>query len=176
VGRKVGLVSGERWAVFNEEERILADESARLDETCVAPDDNNTLELLGIGSITRKTTLKELLRRPEVAYKDILRLSSPAGDLPADVEELLEVQIKYDGYIKRQSEQVERFKRLEDMSIPENFDYEAVPAISREGREKLARVCPASVGQAVRIPGVTPADVSILMVALERRRREAALS
>ncbi|HAH86998.1 MAG TPA: tRNA uridine-5-carboxymethylaminomethyl(34) synthesis enzyme MnmG, partial [Armatimonadetes bacterium] len=127
-------------------------------------------------NISKKTTLKDLLRRPEVAYKDILRLSSCAKVLPADVEELLEVQVKYDGYIKRQSEQVERFKRLEDMAIPEEFDYESVPAISREGREKLSQVLPASVGQAVRIPGVTPADISILMVALERQRRAAALS
>ncbi|MFA6666391.1 MAG: tRNA uridine-5-carboxymethylaminomethyl(34) synthesis enzyme MnmG, partial [Armatimonadota bacterium] len=132
--------------------------------------------LLGIDNISKKTTLKDLLRRPEVAYKDILRLSSCAKVLPVDVEELLEVQVKYDGYIKRQSEQVERFKRLEDMAIPEEFDYESVPAISREGREKLSQVLPASVGQAVRIPGVTPADISILMVALERQRRAAALS
>lgn len=176
VGRRVGLVSHRRWAAYKEKDRLLAKESARLEETYISPEDSKSLKLLGIDNISKKTTLKDLLRRPEVAYKDILRLSSCAKVLPTDVEELLEVQVKYDGYIKRQSEQVERFKRLEDMAIPEEFDYESVPAISREGREKLSQVLPASVGQAVRIPGVTPADISILMVALERQRRAAALS
>ena len=95
----------------------------------------------------------------------------PEQRLPEDVGEQIEISVKYDGYIRRELLQVERAKRLESLAIPDDFDYAAVEALSREGRDKLGRVRPSSVGQAARIPGVTPADLSILMVLLERNRR-----
>ena len=170
IGREIGLVKDDRWASFTCKSESVSCELQRLRDTFIKPCEDEKLTLLGIESLPRRISMEGLLRRPEVRYTDIARLNG-SGELPADVQEQVELQVKYDGYIQREQVQVEKRSRLEALSIPEGFDYGSVTAISREGREKLLRVQPASIGQASRIPGVTPADISILMVALERYRR-----
>lgn len=171
IGREIGLVKGDRWSVFVHKSEQIVAETERLKITYLKPSENEKLTILGLESLPRKVSLDELLRRPEVKYADIVRLNGLESRLPADVEEQVELQVKYDGYIQREKIQIERHGRLEAHSIPEGFDYNIVTALSREGREKLTRVQPTSIGQASRIPGLTPADISILMVTLERNRR-----
>lgn len=169
IGREIGLVDDTRWDVFTRKSELIRTEISRLRDTRLNPD--NGLSALGIEPPARKISLADLLRRPEIRYTDIVRLNGRHRSLPNDVQEQVELQVKYEGYIRREQAQIERFKRLESLRISEDFDYHAVSAISREGREKLARVRPTSVGQAGRIPGVTPADISIVMVVLERNKR-----
>jgi tRNA uridine 5-carboxymethylaminomethyl modification enzyme len=197
VGCEIGLVSDERWGVFTRKSELIESEVARLRSLFISPDDRNALEMLGLDSLVRRTSLEDLLRRPEIRYADLAEKASvspafgerllagnagvppaPSGRdvraprIPDDVAEQVEIRIKYDGYIKRQEIQVERHKRLETMTIPESFDFNSIRAISREGQEKLTHVQPTSIGQAARIPGLTPADIAVLMVALERDRRQ----
>jgi tRNA uridine 5-carboxymethylaminomethyl modification enzyme len=171
VGRDIGLVKDDRWSVFEHRSELIEAEMERLRCTFVGSDDGEKLAALGIGDLSRKVSLEELLRRPEIRYSDIARLNGLSARLPADVEEQVETRIKYDGYIQRELAQVEKHKRLEALCIPDAFDYSSATAISREGREKLERVGPTSIGQAARIPGLTPADISVLMVILERDRK-----
>lgn len=172
LGRRIGLVSDERWAIFERKMSLISNEIERLRTTFIAPYDTDKLTTLGLDGISRRVSLEELLRRPEIRYKDLLTLNGRHDSLPTDVEEQVEIQIKYEGYIQRQQLQIEKHRKLENLRIPEDFDYGSVTALSREGREKLMRTRPASIGQATRIPGVTPADVSVLMVLLERMRRQ----
>ena len=116
-----------------------------------------------------------MLKRPEIGYEAITQLSPPPQSLPEAVGEQVEIQIKYDGYIRRQAVQIEQFKKLEHLRIPSDFEYEFIHGLKTEAREKLATIRPASIGQASRIPGVSPADISILMVWIQgHQRREAA--
>jgi len=172
VGREIGLVKDDRWETFNRKSGLIETEIGRLRETFVSDQEREKLALLGIETLMRRSSLEELLRRPEIGYAEIARLNGEDIDLPWDVREQVELQVKYEGYIARQQMQVDRQCRLETLRIPDGFDYASVGALSREGREKLARVQPTSIGQASRIPGVTPADISILMVILERGRRQ----
>lgn len=171
IGRETGLVEDDRWAAFQHRSELIEAEMERLQGTFIGMDDSERLAGLGIDNLARKVSLEELLRRPEINYSDIVRLNGLPARLPADVEEQVEVRIKYDGYIQRELAQVEKHRRLEALRIPEDFAYASASAISREGREKLDRIRPASIGQAARIPGLTPADISILMVILERDRK-----
>jgi len=173
VGREIGLIGDDRWSVFLRKSESVKTELNRLRHTYVRRDDAEQLAALGIESLPRRASLEELLRRPEVRYADIVRLNGRGSRLPADVEQQVELLVKYDGYIRREQACVERARRLEALRVPEDLDYGSVAAISKEGREKLARVRPSSIGQAARIPGLTPADISILMVILERNRRQA---
>ncbi len=171
VGREIGLVSDARWSLFCEKSALIAGEIERLRRTFVMPGDSEKLRAVGVDNLYSKASFEDLLRRPEIGYTDIIKLNGLTARLPADVEEQVELQVKYDGYIRRQEAQVERHKRLESLAIPSGFDYQRVVSISKEGREKFGRVQPLSVGQAARIPGITPADISVLMVVLERDRR-----
>lgn len=173
-GRRVGLVSDARWEAFERKSAMVAEELERIRTTYVGPEDDESLSLLRVPSLPRRVSLGELLRRPEVSYADIMRLNGLRTELPAAVREQVELHVKYEGYIRRQQAQAEQQERLEHLAIPAGIDYMTVSALSREGREKLCRVQPSSIGQAARIPGVTPADVSVLMVLLERSRRERA--
>ena len=118
------------------------------------------------------SSLAGLLRRPEMTYKKILQLPLEHPPLPEEVCEQVEVQVKYEGYIKKQEAQVERFRRLEEKRIPDDLDYSRVRGLSAEAREKLELIRPGSIGQASRIVSVTPADISVLLIDLEQRRRK----
>ena len=173
LGREIGLVDDARWSRFQTKMRLIECERKRLAETFVRPSDSHVLERLGIEIQDRSFSLEEILRRPEISYADIARAAGN-GHIPEDVAEQVELGIKYQGYIDRQRLQVEQAARLESRAIPDGVGYQAIKALSREAREKLDRVRPSTLGQAARIPGVTPADIAILTVFLQNlnQRRE----
>jgi len=169
IGRKVGLVDDNRWNRFETKQNLIEKERNRLAITFLKPSDADAIAALGMEISGRSYSLEEILRRPEVTYADIAR-AVPNGEVPADVAEQVELAIKYSGYIDRQEIQVEQARRMEDNLIPAEVDYAAIRALSREAAEKLARIRPATLGQASRVPGVTPADVAILAVHIEQQK------
>jgi tRNA uridine 5-carboxymethylaminomethyl modification enzyme len=171
IGRAIGLVDDARWERFDRRQRAINTEMERLHDTPVTQKDNARLIALGAAPVDTRSSLEEVLRRPEIDYGWIARNYASPLSIPPDVGEAVEVHVKYAGYIVRQEEQVVRHRRLAAVCIPRDLDYATLRAISMEGREKLARVRPESIAQAARIPGVTPADLQVLMVLLEQRRR-----
>lgn len=169
IGRKVGLVDDGRWSRFETKRGLIEKERGRLASTFVRPSDTDAVAALGMEITGRAYSLEEILRRPEISYSDIAR-AVPNGDVPRDVAEQVELAIKYSGYIDRQEIQVAQARRMEDRIVPAETDYTAIRALSREAAEKLARIRPATLGQASRVPGVTPADVAILAVYIEQQK------
>lgn len=172
IGRKIGLVKDARWQRFSAKKAEIDKALAMLRETIINPS-QSVLEMLeekGITEIKNSQSLFDLMRRPEVSY-DLLQ---PMYDLPLISEEAkkqVEITVKYDGYIRKQLDQVHRMEKLEGKRIPDSLDYDEVPNLRDEAREKLKNIKPMSLGQAGRISGVSPADVSVLMVYLEQQRR-----
>lgn len=173
-GHQVGLVTPERYARFEEKQKLIEGEKHRLGSTPISPAPLVQTRLTELGSTEIRQTmpLMELLRRPEVSYPDLAAMADGFPELPAEVTEQVEVQVKYEGYIKKQLAQVERFAKLEEKRIPGWVDYAEVRGLSTEAGQKLTAVRPASIGQASRISGVSPADISILLVYLEQKRRQ----
>ncbi|MGI6295836.1 MAG: tRNA uridine-5-carboxymethylaminomethyl(34) synthesis enzyme MnmG [Armatimonadota bacterium] len=169
IGRQVGLVSDERWERFQTKQAMVEKEHIRLANTYLRPSDTQQTEALGIQINGRSISLEEILRRPDIQYSDIAR-AVPNGEVPPDVAEQVEICVKYMGYIERQEAQVQQARKLEEKPIPQAIDYAEIRALSREAAEKLARVRPTTLGQASRIPGVTPADVAILAVSIANSR------
>ena len=177
IGRDAGLVTDERWSRFGTKQRMIEDERARLASTFVRPSDSEAIESLGLNISGRGYSLEEILRRPEITYADIASAApngpstgsgpSASSGLPPDVAEQVEMAVKYSGYIERQEVQVRQARKMEEKPIPPSVDYPALRALSREAAEKLAQVRPTTLGQASRVPGVTPADVAILAVHIE---------
>lgn len=163
-GRRIGLVDDQRWKSFLQKQELIKAELSRLSRTIVRPDDER-LPALGVESLSKPMSLEELLRRPEVSYERIVRVC-PNGRLDPDSALYVEMSIKYRGYIEREMVHVERQGRLESRALPEGIDYRSIKALSREAQDKLTRIRPATLGQACRIPGVTPADVAVLSVYL----------
>ncbi len=171
LGHEVGLVSDGRYARARRRRRLVEEEIDRLNETRVRGDDVNThLENLGTSPLSEVSSLAQLLRRPEVSYETLAPVDPHRPQLARSVRDSVEIEIKYEGYIGKQKEQVRRYRRSERTRIPHDVDYAVIPGLSREAREKLQRVMPRSLGQAMRIPGVSPSDISVLMVWLERDR------
>ena len=173
-GHKAGLVSEERFKMFNEKYEMVKQEKIRLAQTNVPPDEvtQQVLKDKNSSEIRQNTFLIELLKRPEITYEDLSKMNKGFPALPEEVVEQVEVQVKYQGYIKKQMEQVERFQRLESKKIPDWINYEELKGLSTEAKQKLRKLRPFSVGQASRISGVSPADISVLMVSMEQKRRE----
>jgi len=176
-GRELGLVDDARWEDFSRKREAVAAETARLSALWAAP--NNALgaslaSSIGV-DVSRESNAIELLRRPELDYAMLMRVPQigPGADDPK-VAEQVEIETKYSGYLQRQREEIARARRNEATAIPEGFDYARVRGLSAEVRQKLERVRPQTVGQAQRIPGMTPAAISLLLVHLERARRERA--
>ncbi len=171
IGRRLGLVDDERWRVFEARRAAIARERQRLLDTWVRPAELNEAEAQRVlkGPLSRESRAFELLRRPEVNYVDLMTLPGvgPGVNDPT-VAEQVEIQCKYAGYIERQREEIERHRRHEEMSLPPDLDYGDVRGLSTEVREKLAHHRPVTLGQAGRLPGVTPAAVSLLLVHLKR--------
>ena len=173
IGRRIGLVSDARWDRFLQKKAAIDDALKLLHEMTLTPStaQNAALEEAGIAPIRTATTAYDLLKRTEVTY-DSLRTALP--DLPAlakEVRDQVEIQSRYEGYIKKQMEQVAHMEKLEAKRLPENINYNDVPSLRDEAREKLQNIRPESLGQASRISGVSPADVSVLMVWMEQQRR-----
>jgi len=171
-GYKIGLISEEEYEKFLKKKEILQKELNRLSVIKVSPEEANPLlKQAGTAEITEKTTLEQLLKRPEVSYELIRRLSPPEVELSEELENLLVTEVKYKGYIQKQLRQVERMKKMEAKAIPDDFNYDSVAGLSKEVLSKLKEIRPRNIGQAMRIPGVTPAAISLLLIALERQRR-----
>ncbi|BCN33022.1 tRNA uridine-5-carboxymethylaminomethyl(34) synthesis enzyme MnmG [Anaeromicropila herbilytica] len=173
IGYSIGLISEERYQNLLNKEKMIQDEILRLENTNIGATkdvqeilDKNNSTLLKSG-----TTLAELVRRPELSYEIVKGIDKKRVDLPDDVKEQVNINIKYDGYIKRQLKQVEQFKKLENKLIPSDIDYNNINSLRNEAKQKLVSVKPLSVGQASRISGVSPADISVLLVYLEQLRR-----
>ena len=172
-GREIGLVPDDDYRRYEEKRDSVSRELERVRKVWVQPSTevNAVLASKGSAALVSDASLEQLLKRPEVQYEDIERISPPANPIKQDAAEQIEVQIKYDGYILRQEKQVERLAGLEHRDIPDDLDYDAVVGLGAEVRQKLKQVRPVSLGQASRISGVTPAALSLLMVALEKRKR-----
>ena len=175
IGHEIGLISDERYTAFLHKKAAVEQEKERLTRLMIKPGEHTNKVLEGIGSSPIKSgvTLAELIRRPEVGYANTAALDPERPVLSDAVCEQVEVQIKYDGYIKKQVAQVERFKKMEKKLIPENIDYTAIGGLRLEAVEKLTDIQPKSMGQASRISGVSPADLSVLLIYLEQNRRQA---
>lgn len=175
IGHEIGLISDERYTAFLHKKAAVEQEKERLTRLMVKPGEHTNKVLEGIGSSPIKSgvTLAELIRRPEVGYANTAALDPERPVLSDAVCEQVEVQIKYDGYIKKQVAQVEQFKKMEKKLIPENIDYTAIGGLRLEAVEKLTDIQPKSMGQASRISGVSPADLSVLLIYLEQNRRQA---
>jgi tRNA uridine 5-carboxymethylaminomethyl modification enzyme len=172
-GHELGLVSGDVYKKFLEKKKSIERETTRLKKTWVKPTPEVNAVLAGRGSteLPGEASLDQLIKRPELGYGDIAKISPPGTPLDNAEEEQVEIQVKYEGYIQRQFRQVERFASLEQKTIPADMDFDAVTGLGNEVKQKLKQVQPVSLGQASRISGVTPAALSLLMVALERRKR-----
>jgi len=174
IGREAGLVDDHRWRRFCLRKAAIEAELHRLANVFVTPRDNARLIELGTAPVATKVSLRDVLRRPDIDYAWIARHFPPAEPLtPEDAQEV-EVHVKFEGYIVRQELQVADASRLDNMAIPPDLDWHAIRALSMEGREKLSRIRPQSIGQAARIPGVTPADIQVLAVIVDQRQRTSA--
>lgn len=176
MGYRIGLVSGERYKKFLKRKKLIEGEISRLKNTMLVVDERVKRILSEAGSVEPKKsmTLADLLKRPEIKYSHIEAISEPDEDLPEDVREEVEVEVKYEGYIKKQLAQVERQKKMEEMKIPAEIVYRDIKGLSAEAVQKLEKIKPATIGQALRISGVSPADISVLLVYLEQRKRRKA--
>jgi tRNA uridine 5-carboxymethylaminomethyl modification enzyme len=161
IGHKIGLISDERFHKFEEKRTNIENEVKRLKETIVKPSEE-------VNNLLKENGTSELLKRTELDYEKLASIDLERPKLTRQEKEEVEIQIKYEGYIKMQEAQVEKFKKLETKILPENIDYEKVTGISLEGRQKLNKYKPHSIGQASRISGVSPADISVLLVFLQQ--------
>ena len=172
IGYKVGLISEKRYNEFKNKKEMIEEEINRLKKTTIKPTDevNQLLRKFNSSSIDTGVKLADLLKRTEITYEILQPIDIEREDLPNEVKEEVEIQIKYEGYIKLQEEQVEKFKKLENKVIPEKIRYDEIKGLRLEARQKLDKVKPISVGQASRISGVSPADISVLLVYLEQMK------
>ncbi len=173
---ELGLVDKERVEQIREYKLKIRKETQRLRTTTVRPDDktNELLERRGSPHLSEPTQLDRLLKRPGILYTDIEKLAPPETPLPERVKQQVEIEIKYEGYIEKQRREIEKFKNIESVKIPQDFDFTAVYGLSNELKEKLSSVRPISLGQASRVEGMTPAALSVLMVSLKTGRKGAA--
>ena len=168
IGHEVGLIDEKCYQNLLKKEEQIAQEIDRVNHTNVGTSEKvqQLLDSYGSTRLTSGTTLAELIRRPELSYDKLKEIDEDRPDLPWDVAEQVNINIKYEGYIKRQMKQVEQFKKLENRKIPENIDYNEIQSLRIEAKQKLSQIRPASIGQASRISGVSPADISVLLVYL----------
>ncbi|MEG3271019.1 tRNA uridine-5-carboxymethylaminomethyl(34) synthesis enzyme MnmG [Streptococcus suis] len=174
IGRQVGLVDDERWQVFQIHKNQFDNEMKRLESIKLKPikETNEKVVAMGFKPLTDALTAKEFMRRPDVTYADVVAFIGPAAeDLDAKTIELIETEVKYEGYIAKALDQVEKMKRMEEKRIPADIDWDDIDSIATEARQKFKLISPETIGQASRISGVNPADISILMVYLEGRSR-----
>ena len=173
-GYQIGLISEEQYQSLLKKKQMIKEEICRMKEHTVGASKENQDFLIRHNSSTLKTgsNLAELVCRPELSYEILSEIDSDRPSLPADVIEQVEIEIKYEGYIERQLRQVEQFKKMERKKIPADIDYDSVPSLRIEARQKLKSFHPMSIGQASRISGVSPADVSVLLVYLEQYNRK----
>ncbi len=173
IGHRVGLISEERYQAFLHKKAQIEAEVERLHQTVVRPtkEVNEFLRQKGTSELTTGSKMDELLKRTEIRYQDLAQIDEQMPEFPIEVAEEVEIQVKYEGYIKLQESQVEKFKKLEQKKLPQDIDYEQIKGLRLEARQKLNKIKPESVGQASRISGVSPADISVLLIFLEQNKR-----
>ncbi len=171
-GYKIGLISEERYERFKRKKADIETEMKRLKNLILKPNDQvqNLIKSAGGSALKDGIRASDLLKRPEMTYEHIELLAKSEKELDPEIKEQIEIQIKYEGYIEKSLQQVERLKKMEDKKIPENIDYDAISGLATEARQKLKKIHPLSLAQASRISGVNPADISILLVYLEQGR------
>lgn len=169
IGHEIGLISEERWQHYLHKQELIEQERKRIEKLTFGPSKelNEMLESRGTAPMETGAHASDLIRRPQVSYKDLEPFDTERPKLPDEVTEQVEIQIKYEGYIQKQLIQVEQMRRLETRKIPEDINYEEVRGLRLEAIEKLQRIRPHSIGQASRIPGVSPADISVLLIYME---------
>jgi tRNA uridine 5-carboxymethylaminomethyl modification enzyme len=174
IGRKIGLISDDRWQRFQKKEEQKKQELERAQKTTLPPSDelNNILVSHGTSAVTSGVRLAELIRRPQLNYEILTPIDKGRPDFPPAIFENVEIELKYEGYIKRQKAQIEETRRLENHRLPQEIDYTKMTGLRTEAQERLNKVRPASVGQASRIYGVSPADISVLLIWLEKGRKK----
>jgi len=173
IGHEIGLISDERYRKFEEKRKQIEDEIKRVKNTIIPPHENvnRFLERRNSTPIKSGVKLADLLRRPELSYEDLAEIDEGRPALSRAVKEQVEISIKYEGYINRQIQQVEQFKKLENRKLPKDIDYLSIQGLSLEARQKLDKIRPDSIGQASRITGVSPADINVLLIYLEQMKR-----
>ncbi|HZG83224.1 MAG TPA: tRNA uridine-5-carboxymethylaminomethyl(34) synthesis enzyme MnmG [Brevibacillus sp.] len=174
IGYEIGLISEERYQRFLKKRELIEQEKERVLNTRVRPDLPHVQEVLreaGSPELTEVIELAQLLRRPELNYQHIIKMAPAPIELPEEVMEQVEIQIKYDGYIRKSLQQVERMKKMEERRIPEDIDFHKITGMAKESRDNMSRIRPLNIGQAARISGVNPADISVLMIYLEQYNR-----
>ena len=171
IGYQVGLISEERYQHLLEKERQISDEMKRLETVNVGSSEkvNETLRHYNSTELKSGTTLAELIKRPEIKYEYLVEIDTDRPKLSKEVTDQVEINLKYEGYIKRQMKQVEQFKKLENKKIPQDLDYKEIGSLRAEAVQKLEAYRPLSIGQASRISGVSPADISVILIYLEQR-------
>ena len=170
IGRQIGLISEERYERFAKKKQAIEEEKKRLQNLILKPNQEvqNLIKSVGGSELKDGIRASDLLKRPEMKYEHIEQVAKSEAELDSEVKEQVEIQIKYEGYIEKSLQQVERLKKMEDKKIPENIDYQAISGLATEARQKLEKIRPLSLAQASRISGVNPADISILLVYLEQ--------
>ena len=170
IGHEVGLISDERYKKFLHKKEQIEQEIARIKATVIKPTEkvNEFLEKNNTSRITNGVKLADLLKRSELSYKKLVEIDENRPILDDEVAEEVEIQVKYEGYIKLQEEQVEKFKKLEQKLLPNDIEYKNIKGLRLEARQKLDKIKPNSIGQASRISGVSPADISVLLIYLEQ--------
>ena len=172
IGHEIGLISNERYNKFLKKKEEIIEEVDRIKKTVIKPTEevNEFLEKNNTSKITNGVKLADLLKRSELTYKKLAEIDKNRPELSDEVQEEAEIQIKYEGYIKLQEEQVEKFKKLEEKILPQDIEYSKIKGLRLEARQKLDKIKPNSVGQASRISGVSPADISVLLIYLEQMK------
>ena len=172
-GRQIGLVKDERYQLFSKKKQEITDNLALLQNTIITPTKETQEKLKQIGSSEIHTgmSLYDLLKRTEITY-NLLQQVFALPEIMPESSNQLEILAKYEGYIKKQSEQIEKVLKLEEKLLPQDFDYNKIEGLALEARQKLNKIMPLSVGQASRISGISPADISVLLVYLEQERRK----
>ncbi|MEK5234084.1 tRNA uridine-5-carboxymethylaminomethyl(34) synthesis enzyme MnmG [Lysinibacillus sp. FSL K6-0232] len=170
LGYKMGMISEERYAKFTEKKQLIDNEIARLREVIIKPNEATQAAIRSVGGSELKDGIRgaDLLKRPEMHYELVSSLIPTDSELTEEVKEQIEIQLKYEGYIEKALQQVEKLHKMENKKIPENIDYDAISGLATEARQKLKQVTPLSIAQASRISGVNPADISILLVYIEQ--------
>ena len=173
IGHEIGLISDARYAALREKERLVREEIKRVQAVTMGP--SETLQAIlsehGTAQIQNGVRLSDLIKRPELSYEKLWEIDPDRPELPQEVREQVNIQIKYEGYINQQYKQVEQFKKLESRILPEDLPYQEIQGLRLEARQKLTAVRPENLGQASRITGVSPADISVLLIYLEQRKR-----
>jgi tRNA uridine 5-carboxymethylaminomethyl modification enzyme len=171
MGYDLGLVSEEKYQRMKNKEEETAKELRRIEKEIVPPGEeiNNFLAEKGTSPLVTGASVADLVRRPQLTYNDIAPFDKGRRELPFDVREQVEISLKYEGYISRQMSQAKQFKRLENRKLPDDINYEEISGLRLEARQKLSKIRPLSIGQASRISGVSPADIAVLIVFLDKQ-------